>query len=150
MTAAEGRIEDVEPARVTDDAQVDIGLLGQTLAETTGEPVRIVATGVAPTELGPTTYEVGSVSPAVLADAVTNAGMPDRGRAVLLAAAADLEEVAAGRKLWPDVPNGDKVLAAALLVAIDAVRSAPALTAIDGGKPCVTARETAARRRNGT
>ncbi len=147
MTAAEGRIADVEPAKVTDDAQVDIGLLGQTLAEAAGEPVRIVATGVAPSSAGPTTYEVGSVSPAVLADAVTNAGMPNRGRALLLAAEDDLVEVAAGRKPFVAVPGHERVLAAALLVAVDAVRSAPALTAIDGGKPCVTARET--RRRNG-
>ncbi len=126
----------------TTDQPVDIGRLGQLLPG-----VVIEALGAPPDSTEDTAY-IADVPLEHLVDAVATAAPTERWREVLLAAAADIEAVAAGTKLWATIPNADRVLAAAILVAIDAASSQPALVAIDSGRPCMSAREMAAQRRS--
>jgi hypothetical protein len=134
---------------LTHDLPVDLGRLGLELAALTGGPVQIVTTGADPAHEADTTYAVVGVTPGQMATAVAASRLDDRGRSLLIDAAAVLEEVVAGEREWADVADGGRLIAAALLVAVDAIRSAPAMRAVDTGKPCYTAREEVERRKAG-
>ncbi len=119
-------------SQLTRRLPVDVAVAARTLG------VPLATTGASPEEVGATVY-TADVPAAELRQALNRARPVDQARHALLAATPELEAVLADEKRCAEISDFDKVLAAGLLLAGNAVRSPAARTAIDSGLACLPA-----------